>query len=65
MTKFYHSVFDPTFNGMAASEYYRALVIPELYPNHETAPQPIFKNWDPDELPMYCGGEFGVRTKAA
>lgn len=56
-----HSIFDSAFNGMGGGEYYRAQTIPELYPSHQTPPKPRFENWDPEELKIYCGGEFGVR----
>lgn len=61
MSDYYHSIFDTTFNGMGGSEYYRAQVVPELYPQHETLPEPRFENWDEAELKIYCGGEYGVR----
>lgn len=51
-----HSIFDGLFNGMGGGVGYRAQVIPELYPNHEKAPQCRLENWDPEEVAIYVHG---------
>lgn len=53
-----HSIFDSAFNGMGGSEMYRAWVIPELYPNHQSAPQPRFENWDEEDIAIYVRGDY-------
>ena len=50
-----HNLLDSTFNGMAASEFYRAQVFPELFP-HER--QMRLENWSFEDLEMYVGGVF-------
>lgn len=46
---------DPEFNGMPASEMYRAQLLPELFPHQ---PSMRLENWSQDDLEMYVGGAF-------
>jgi hypothetical protein len=47
-----HNIMDSLFNGMAASEFYRAQVFPELFP-HE---KPMLPNrWPKEDQEMFCG----------
>ncbi|QKT07904.1 hypothetical protein HUN08_12440 [Gordonia sp. X0973] len=48
------SIYDSIFNGAGGIEMYRAWTIPELYPNHDQAPQPLFENWDEWEQATYA-----------
>lgn len=52
-----HSIFDGTFNGMGGSEFYRATVIPELYPNHGTVPRYRLENWPQEDVDVYVHGK--------
>ena len=49
------NLLDSTFNGMPASEFYRAQVFPELFPHEKTM---MLENWSQDDLEMYVGGVF-------
>jgi hypothetical protein len=50
-----HNITDPLFNGMGASEMYRALLLPDSFKNQKPM---LLHNWPLDDLQMYCGGEF-------
>ncbi len=50
-----HNLIDPTFNGMPASEMYRAQVFPELWPHQR---EMMLDNWPIEDLEMYVGGQF-------
>ena len=50
-----HNLIDPMFNGMPASEMYRAQLFPELFPNQ---PPMRLENWSLDDLEMYVGGRY-------
>jgi hypothetical protein len=47
-----NNIMDGLFNGMAASEFYRSQVFPELFP-HE--PRMLIENWSKEDRLMYCG----------
>ena len=47
-----HNLLDSTFNGMAGSEFYRAQLFPELFPNEK---QMLVENWSDEDREMYCG----------
>ena len=49
------NIMDPVFNGMPASEFYRAHVFPELFPHQK---QMLIENWPLEDLQMYVGGRF-------
>ena len=49
------NIIDPLFNGMPASEMYRAQLFPELWPHQ---PQMLLDNWPIEDLEMYVGGKF-------
>lgn len=49
------NIIDSMFNGMPASEFYRAQVFPELFPHQ---PQMVLDNWPLEDLEMYVGGKF-------
>jgi hypothetical protein len=44
---------DSLFNGMPGSEFYRAQLFPELFPNEK---QMLIHNWSEQDREMYCGG---------
>ena len=46
------NIVDSMFNGMGASEMYRAQVFPELFPNQKRM---LVENWSEQDLEMYCG----------
>jgi hypothetical protein len=46
------NIIDPLFNGMGASELYRAQVFPELF-RHQ--PPMLVQNWSDLDREMYCG----------
>lgn len=46
------NIMDPLFNGMARIEMYRALLVPDLYPNQRPM---LIHNWPADDREMYCG----------
>lgn len=52
-----HNLLDSTFNGMPASEMYRAQLFPELFPHQ---PQMLLDNWSIEDLEMYVGGAYTV-----
>ena len=58
------NIMDPLFNGMSASEFYRAQVFPELFPHEKPM---LIQNWSEQDQEMYCGvshtPESGVLTK--
>lgn len=43
---------DPIYNGMPASEMYRAQVFPELFPHQKRM---MVENWPREDCVMYCG----------
>lgn len=43
-------------------DMYKAWVVPDLYPNE---PQPVLKNWHPEDLAAFCGGEYTQRKEYA
>ena len=47
-----HNIMDPIFNHMPASEFYRALVFPELFPHEKPM---LVDNWPAEDREMYCG----------
>jgi hypothetical protein len=47
------NLMDALFNGMGASEFYRAQVFPELFPHEKPM---LIQNWSALDLEMYCGG---------
>ena len=49
------SIFDEDFNGMARSEMYRALLVPDLFPHENPM---LLHNWPRQDLEMYVGGEY-------
>jgi hypothetical protein len=46
------TIFDPTFNGMARSEFYRAQAFPELFPREQRM---LIENWSQQDREMFCG----------
>jgi hypothetical protein len=46
------NIIDPLFNGMGASELYRAQVFPELF-RHQLPM--LVQNWSDLDREMYCG----------
>lgn len=50
-----HNLLDATFNGMPASEMYRAQLFPELFPHQG---EMLLDNWSLDDLEMYVGGKY-------
>lgn len=49
------SIFDPSFNGMPRSEFYRSLSFPELFPHEKPM---LIENWPLQDLQEYCGAGF-------
>lgn len=49
------NVFDSTFNGMGGSEFYRALITPDLFPHEKPM---LIDNWPAQDREAYCGGEY-------
>lgn len=48
------NIMDAVFNGMPASEFYRAQLYPELFPHQKRM---LLENWSVDDLQMYvCAG---------
>lgn len=47
-----HNIMDATFNHMPASEFYRALVFPELFPHEKPM---MVENWSEEDQLMFCG----------
>ena len=47
-----NNIMDSLFNGMAASEFYRAQVFPELFPHEKPM---LIHNWSEQDREMYCG----------
>lgn len=47
------NIMDPVFNGMPASEAYRAQVYPELFPHQKRM---LIENWPLEDLEIYVGG---------
>lgn len=43
---------DSIYNGMGASEMYRAQVFPELFPHQKRM---LIENWSAQDREMYCG----------
>ena len=58
------NIMDGLFNGMSASEFYRAQVFPELFQHEKPM---LIQNWPEQDQEMYCGVshtlELGVLTK--
>lgn len=51
-----NNVFDP--GGLDVhSRMYQAWAVPSAFPDE---PQPVLKNWHPEDLIPYCGGEYAV-----
>lgn len=50
------NLFDPTFNGLAASEFYRAQIFPELFPHQKPM---LVNNWPKDDIEMFVTGLKG------
>ena len=50
------NLLDSTFNGMPASEFYRAQVFPELFPHEK---QMLLQNWTQDDIEMFVTGVPG------
>lgn len=46
------SIFDATFNGMGASEFYRAQITPDLFPHEKPM---LVNNWPAEDREVYCG----------
>jgi hypothetical protein len=46
-----YNIMDGLFNGMSASEFYRAQVFPELFPHEKPM---LINNWSQDDREMYC-----------
>jgi hypothetical protein len=49
-----YNLLDSTFNGMGGSEFYRAQIFPELFPNEK---QMLIGNWSEEDREMYCGAD--------
>lgn len=49
-----NNLMDSLFNGMGASEFYRAQVFPELYPHEKPM---LIHRWPKQDREMYCGVE--------
>lgn len=47
-----NNIFDSTFNGMAHSEFYRAQVVPDVFPDQ---PRMLIENWPEEEREIWCG----------
>lgn len=47
-----NNIFDGWFNGSPRSEFYRALVFPELFPHEKPM---LVDNWPAQDREMYCG----------
>jgi len=54
-----NNIMDGLFNGMAASEFYRAQVFPELYPHEKPM---LIQNWSEQDREMYCGVDHTAVT---
>jgi len=48
-------IFDMPFAGMPRAKMYQSWIAPELFPNEK---QPVLSNWHPEDLAMYCGGQY-------
>jgi len=48
-----HNLLDATFNGMGASEMYRAQIFPELFPHQG---EMLVHNWPVQDIEMYVIG---------
>lgn len=46
------NIMDSIYNGMGASEMYRAQVFPELFPHEKRM---LIENWSAEDREMYCG----------
>jgi hypothetical protein len=46
------NIMDAAFNGIPHSEFYRAQVFPELFPNE---PRMLVENWQRQDREMFCG----------
>jgi hypothetical protein len=46
------NIFDPLFNGLARVEFYRAQIIPDLFPNQK---EMLIHNWSAQDREMFCG----------
>jgi hypothetical protein len=49
-----HSIFDAEVTD-AHQRMYQGWVFPDIF-NGE--PQPVLKNWHPEDLVAFCGGEY-------
>jgi len=49
------NIFDPLFNGMGGSEFYRAQLTPDLFPHEKPM---LIENWTQNDRETYCGGEW-------
>jgi len=50
-----HSILDEQFNGMGASEMYRAQLVPDVFPHQKRM---LLENWPKQDLEMFVGGEY-------
>ena len=48
-----HNLLDATFNGMGASEMYRAQLFPDLFPHQK---EMLVHNWPKQDIEMYVIG---------
>ena len=49
------SILDDQFNGMPASEMYRAQLVPDVFPHQKRM---LLENWPQQDLEMFVGGEY-------
>ena len=50
-----YNIFDDQFNGMPASEMYRAQLVPDVFPHQKLM---LLENWSKQDLEMFVGGEY-------
>jgi hypothetical protein len=53
------NILDPVFNGMGRSEFYRALIFPNIFPHEKPM---LIENWSVQDREMYCGGIYTKGT---
>jgi hypothetical protein len=53
------NILDPIFNGMGRSEFYRALIFPNIFPHEKPM---LIENWSVQDREMYCGGMYTKGT---
>ena len=49
------SIVEDQFNGMPASEMYRAQYLPDVFPHQKPM---LLENWSKQDLEMFVGGEY-------